>query len=220
MSAGHTEFSGGRNDAAKILGALGFEVAYTGDAESASADGRGRTATEMGQETVREEWARAAREVLLDAARHYRSVVTYGGLAAEVQRRTGITTRQLMQHWIGDVLGRVSAECARRGEPLLSSLCVTAEGSVGPGYVKAVRDAYGEEPEDLDDHAAHERLACHRHFEAPDLPPDGGGPALTRKLAASRERAARQSTPTPRTTATCPTCHLQLPATGVCDDCG
>lgn len=122
-----------------------------------------------------------------------------------------------MHYWIGDVLGRVSADCARRGEPLLSALCVNTEGSVGEGYRGAVIDIRGELVGDVDDHAASERLACYRYFGA-ELPDDGGRPQLTPRIRASRTTArkvAAAASPRP----TCPTCHLQLPATGVCDNC-
>lgn len=218
VAARSSEFSGGRSGAAKVLWALGFEVSEPGD-DPPAAGGAWREASEIGAGAARDAWAAAARDVLLDTARRYHSVVQYKELAAEVQSRTGIRTRQLMHYWIGEVLGQVSDECSRRDEPLLSSLCVNAEGSVGPGYATAARRAYGLTPDDSDGHAARERLACHRHFGAPDLPADGGVPALTPRLAATRARTKRAA-PTPRETATCPTCHMQLPVTGICDTCG
>lgn len=174
----------------------------------------------MGAEASREAWAVVARDVLIASARRYRSVVTYKELAVEVQARTGIRTKQLTHYWIGDVLARVSADSTRRGEPLLSSLCVNAQGSVGPGYAPAVQAAYGRAPADADDHAAQERLACHRHFEAPDLPSSGGVAALTHQVATARARPVRRPVPEPREAPTCPTCHMQMPATGICDTCG
>jgi len=196
-AARSSDFSGGVSGAAKILRRLGFDVtSVIEDVESAKTSESlpRREVSVAGSQNARDAWAEAAREVLLQTARRYHAVLTYKELANEVQLRTGITTRQLIQHWIGDVLGRVSAECSRRGEPLLSSLCVNTAGSVGPGYAVAVQAASGEVPGDLDDHAAHERLACYRHFRAVGLPPDGGVPALTPQLAASRARARRPKT--------------------------
>jgi hypothetical protein len=115
------------------------------------------------------------------------------------------------------VLTRVAAECARRDEPLLSSLCVTTDGSVGASYGPAVLAATGEAPADPDEHAAQERLRCHRHWGA-DLPEGGGVAALTPKLAATRGRE-RKIRAQEKVHAHCPACNLQLPATGVCDDC-
>lgn len=175
-------------------------------------------ATEVGPERARTAWAEAAREVLVDSARRYRTVVTYKELSSQVQHRSGIRTSQLVQHWIGDVLGRVAAECAARGEPNLSSLCVNAQGSVGAGYVAGETSPEGIETGDLDDEAARERLACYLHFDADGLPADGGSPALTPQVAATRSRT-RKAAHAARPVATCPTCHMALPATGVCDEC-
>lgn len=150
-------------------------------------------------------------------ARQYHAVVTYGELADAVQEATGIRTRMLLSNWIGRVLGAVSADCHRRDEPMLSSLCVHADGGVGPGYAEAVIERYGgKAPEDLDQHAAEERLKCYRHFGA-DLPPDGGRPVLTPQVAARRADTKRASRAEDRKV--CPTCHIQLPLSGQCDFC-
>ena len=149
----------------------------------------------------------------------YNALIEYGELAEAVQAESGIRTKMLVHYWIGDVLGRVSRECHRRGEPLLSSLCVHKDGTVGDGYATMLRATNrGETPPDLDMHAAHERLECYRYFGA-TLPDGGGVPTLTPKVAAKRSRATRRrvdETPRP----VCPTCHLALPATGQCDTCG
>ena len=167
--------------------------------------------------------------------------MTYKELAAAVQESTGITTTQLMHQWIGDVLGRVTDECQSRGEPLLSSLCVSVQGSVGQGYADAVEHARGTRPTDPDDHAAHERLECYRHWQAAGLPRDGGTPLRTAhfkpvRRSAPSKPAARKPTPPkaparktvpPRAAAPeakpaarlCPTCFTEMPASGVCDYC-
>lgn len=167
---------------------------------------------------AKEAWAGVARHVLERVASSYNSTITYQELAQQVQDETGIRTRMLVHYWIGDVLGRVARECHGEGLPLLSALCVNAEGSVGDGYGIALAETHGGElPDDLDVQAAAERLECYRRF-ASDLPADGGRPALTPKLAASRaykrQLAARSVPPV-----VCPTCHLQLPLTGICDTC-
>ena len=157
-----------------------------------------RDASEVGSSTARAAWAEAARPVLLEAAGRYRATVTYKKLATAVQQDTGITTTLPMHQWIGDVLGRVTDESQSRGEPLLSSLCVTVQGSVGEGYADAVEHARGTRPADPDDHAAHERLDCYRHWEATGLPRDGGTPLRTahfkpvRKPGASKPAAAQR----------------------------
>ena len=177
----------------------------------------GRTAEEVGLDAARAAWAHVARELLTETAGRYQAVVTHKELGLAVQEGSGITTSQLQHYWIGDVLRRVSQECASRGEPDLSSLCVNSSGSVGDGYRVLVAATTGEEPRDPDAHAARARLACYRHFGAA-MPDNGGAPALTPKLAATRTRA-RKAAQEARPVALCPQCHLALTATGVCDNC-
>jgi hypothetical protein len=160
-------------------------------------------------------WQAAARQTLESVAHHYHGVITYKALAEAVQNSTGIRTRMLLANWIGRVLGAVSADCHRLDEPMLSALCVYADGGVGPGYAEAVIERYGgPAPEDLDRHSAEERLRCYRHFGAP-LPPDGGVPALTPQVAARRRRARHTASPK----RLCSTCNMQLPLSGQCDFC-
>lgn len=218
--AASTEFSGGKFGAAKVLGEMGFEVTQpvASSPEMVPATGTWREVSDVGSQAARDAWGVAARPVLLDVARRYHSVITYSELAVEVQRQTGIRTRQQLQHWIGRVLERVAIACHERAEPNLSSLVVNSTGSVGPGYAAAVRTVSGTEPHDNDEHAAAERLACYRHFEATDLPDDGGAPALSPQLARRRERAKRKATPPPDPQP-CPSCFISLPASGQCDHC-
>jgi hypothetical protein len=198
-----------------------------------------RDVSEVGAEAARDAWAEAARPVLLEAAGRYRALVTYMQLSAAVQAATGITTSLPPARWIGDVLARVTADCHSRDEPLLSSLCVSAQGSVGEAYADAVEEASGTRPEDPDEHAAHERLTCYRHWGAAGLPTDGGTPLRTahfktvRKAAprkpasrptTPRKTAARKTTPAveapaPKPLNLCPNCFTQVPASGICDYC-
>ena len=172
----------------------------------------------LGADESRRVWAEAGREVLVEAAKSYRSVVTSKDLAAAVMDRTGIRTKQQGHYWIGDVLSRISAQNAEADEPLLASLCVNAQGAVASGYAAAVTAARGTAPKDADDHAAQERLACHVHFGAV-LPPNGGTASLTPRLAQSRSRL-RRTTMAERPPTICPTCTMVIPPTGVCDNCG
>jgi hypothetical protein len=222
------DFSGGLEGAVKVLEGLGFEIARP----------EPRDASDIGSAAARAAWAETARPVLLEAAGRYRATVTYKKLAAAVQESSGITTSLPMHQWIGDVLARVTDECQSRGEPLLSSLCVSIQGSVGQGYADAVEHARGSRPADPDDHAANERLDCYRHWQADGLPRDGGTPLRTAHFAIAR-KAARPSTtrpsaprkaparaskpaaeaPAPKPVRLCPTCFTQVPASGVCDYC-
>ncbi|MCW2867774.1 MAG: hypothetical protein JWR20_1962 [Marmoricola sp.] len=154
-----------------------------------------REASSMDYAESRAAWARAARPVLESAAGRYRALVTFTQLSKAIQSDTGITTSQPPAKWLGDVLSRVAAECESRGEPLLSSLCVTAQGSVGSAYAGSVEHARGEAPADPDEHAATERLECYRHWHAAGLPSDGGTALRTAHFAAAAKKA-----PAPRAT--------------------
>ncbi len=225
-----------KDTAARILRELGFRVTTADDPEAVvPLTGAWRDVGEVGADETRDAWAAAGREVLLEAAGRYRATVTPKTLALEVQRRTGIRTRQLPHQWLGEVIGRVAVDGAQRQEPLLASLCVDDFGRVGDGYAVAVLAAGGERPEDPEHHAAHERLACYRHFQAVGLPADGGStaalrpePRATRSAAPRATRSTRTAAakPSPRPTkpadrpvTICPTCFMALPATGVCDYC-
>lgn len=214
-----TEIPRGRDGAAKILRDLGFDVQGPDQPSLAYT-----TAAAVGQEHARATWALAARERLIEAAKVYHSVVTSKELAEFVQRRSLIRTNQLHQHWIGDVLRRVSADCAEKGEPLLSALCVDANGRVGARYITSVQTYRGELVEDPDEHAAVERLECHRHFGA-DLPPGGGVPARTNNLKSKRARttttpkARPKVAPVEKPLVMCPVHFQVVPASGVCDLC-
>jgi hypothetical protein len=202
------QFSGGQQGAAKYLGDLGFDVERaTGKVDAA----------DLGLDEARAAWVTAARDVLLEAAGRYRAVVTHKELAAEIQNRTGINTSQQLRLWLAAVLRGVAEDSAARKEPLISSLCVNDAGSVGEVYGAAVLAARGESPDNNDNHAAQERLECHKFFGA-TLPSDGGAALLTERLAASRSRA-RKVAAAERVIPVCPTCRMALPASGRCDHC-
>jgi hypothetical protein len=116
-AATSSEFSGGKDGAAKILRELGFSVTFVDDQEFAEspATGSWREASEVGSEAARSAWAEAARAVLLEAAGQYHSMVTYKELANQVMYRTGIRTRQLMNYglvtsWAGSRLSHRAEE--------------------------------------------------------------------------------------------------------------
>src|SRR4051812_17896097 len=114
-----------------------------------------------------EQWAVIARQELERVARSYGEVVQYSELADAVQTSTGIRTRKLMRHWIGNVLSNVGADCHARGEPLLSSLCVQKDGTIGDGYGVALVNIYGgDAPDDLDQQTGAEGPRCYQQFGA------------------------------------------------------
>jgi hypothetical protein len=202
------EFRGGKDGAAKRLGDLGFDVEFSGGPVDAA---------DLGEEEARAAWTAAAREVLVGVAGHYRSLVSQKELAAQIQARTGIHSSQALRAWLNEVLDRVARDCADRKEPLLTSLCVNDASNVGERYAAAVRSIRGTTVDNADDHAAQERLECHRFFGAA-LPSDGGTALLPERVAASRSRI-RKIAAAERVIPVCPKCRTAVPATGHCDNC-
>ena len=224
-------------DCALLLRGLGFEVAGP-----ALPPVRWTNAATVGTDHSHATWALAARERLVEAAQDYRSAVTAAELADFVQRRSVIRSTSSTTSWLGDVLLRVATDCADRGEPLLSALCIDGRGRVGASYATSLRVLRGVTPDDVDAQAAEERLACHRHFGA-DLPEGGGEPTVFITQPAPRERAQRApraprtpraatgpatrtrtatpkaAPPPPKPVATCPVHFTVLPPSGVCDYC-
>ena len=166
---------------------------------------------------AKQAWADAARPVLERVAGTYNLYIEYKDLAETVQQDSGITTGVLVHHWIGSVLGAVARERRAPDEPMLTALCVRADGTIGASYGEAVLEREGAVPADLDLHAATERLACYRYFGA-ELPANGGAPTLTRQLRAKRSRVARQPERAPRRQ--CPNCFIEVASSGVCGICG
>ncbi len=207
-AAAWDDFRGGKEGAAKHLDDLGFDVRFGGGPVDAS---------DLGDEEARATWAVAAREVLVGVAAHYRSLITQKELGVQIQARTGIRTSQPLRLWLFDVLQRVARECAEREEPLLPSLCVNDSSSVGERYGAVVRSLRDVAVENADNHAALERLECHKAFGA-ILPADGGTALLPERLAASRSRI-RKIAAAERVIPVCPKCQTALPATGRCDNC-
>ncbi|MCH1867458.1 hypothetical protein [Nocardioides sp. CFH 31398] len=201
------EFNGGRTGAARVLRDLGFDVV----------DQTARDSEDVDPAEARATWAEAARAALLETARHYQTVVSQKVLATAVQDRTGLTSAQPVHLWIGDVLLAVAEDNAARSEPSLPSLCVDERGRAGQRYTRVVKAMTGAVPEDADDHAAAERLRCHQHFGAVDLPSNGGRAAVTPQVA--RARAAAAPSPADRIPQLCPTCFVAVPASGICDAC-
>src|SRR6185437_8999892 len=76
-------------------------------------------------------WTAAAIPELEHVARIYHATITYHDLGELVQDRSGIRTRMLLMNWIGKVLGGAARESHSRGRPLLSSLCIHSDGTIG-----------------------------------------------------------------------------------------
>jgi len=166
-------------------------------------------------------WEPYAVALLTDTATTYNGFVTYKQLGEAVQEQSSIRHKGLLTNWIGSLLARVINHCVKAGTPQLAALCVKEDGTVGEGYRHAVLAASTTSDEldldQLDDHAAKMRLECYRHFGA-KLPPDGGRPDLTPRAKVTRDWKDKQKK-LEEPPAICPTCSMQLPVTGICDDC-
>ncbi len=217
------EFEDGVDRTPHALTELGFTVfpiSATAMKFDRPDNGEWREASEVGTEEAQAAWATHAHEALREVAKRYHGLVTQKELAGLVQMSSGIRTKQQQHYWIGEVLARVARECASQDEPLLSSLCVNADGSVGDSYAVAVTEIRGKKEivGDPDDHAAQERLDCYRHFGA-EMPDHGGRAALVPKYAEARSRLRRTAAQT-KEADVCPNCNMAVPATGDCDNCG
>ena len=170
-------------------------------------------------------WTPAALDVLRETASRYGAVITTSDLADQVVARTGVESPTSRRTWIGDLVEVTALAADRAGDPPLTSLCVTRDGTVGEAYVRVVAATTGDVVKDVEQRAAEDRLLCYRALAA-NLPADGGSPQPARP-SGSRPRstgsrtasAPRTPKPVERPVAVCPTCFTALPATGVCDYC-
>ncbi|CAM3814629.1 hypothetical protein OCAE111667_26835 [Occultella aeris] len=167
-------------------------------------------------------WADAAHDILTEVAGHHLAVITRADLAEQVQSRTGLRTRSPYRTWIGSVLAIVVTRAHAEALPPLTSLVVHRAGG----------DVETEEG------VTQARFACYRRY-ADDIPAevialaDAEVRAKEAEAAeatrARRTRSSSAGTRAPRTRKPvvpeeapkiCPTCFVQLPASGICDDCG
>ena len=174
-------------------------------------------------------WAAEAHEILLGVAAHYNKVIRAGELISRVQASTGVLTDIPATEWLPRVLHQIVHRCHATGEPPLTSLVINAlDGKVGVAYAEVLRlqgltvtNALGRERQ-----AAKARLDCYRAF-AKDVPANATpqlSPALQRVVPPpARARAASRTVlpvvPDKPLNRICPTCFLETPITGECQNC-
>ncbi|MGB3304156.1 hypothetical protein [Gordonia sp. (in: high G+C Gram-positive bacteria)] len=141
------------------------------------------------------EWAQVAREVLIETAGIYGALITQAELGSKVQSETGIRAGGAVRLWVDHLLVAVT-RAQSDGEPLLASLCVRLDQSVGETYLNVLADSGRSKPEDADMDAAIARFACYQSFGA-DIP-EFARPTLAARVA--EKRSKRPSSP-PRKTA-------------------
>lgn len=130
-------------------------------------------------------WIRAGRQVLLMAARQG-SVVSFGDFVDRVEARSGVQGVGYPL-WMHTTLERIADACIKNGEPILSALCVSTDGTVTNGYARSLKK-HGYTNVDLERHASRERQRCYS-YSAPK-------PKPTQKPKPTNRR--------PTTTKTCP----------------
>lgn len=187
------------------------------DAGTATAEDERRT---VGLNEGRPAWSAAAFDVLVETAARYNALVVYSDLAVEVQRRTGLSTRQQQQNWVGKILADVVVRCREEGLPALTALVVRKDdGQVGVGYDMVLKAA-GLEPIhdqlEREEHAAGARLECYRRWCA-DVPADAV-PALSLRMQEAEGRRRRAARPVP-VGDVCTVCFIQKPTSGRCQEC-
>lgn len=135
-----------------------------------------------------EAWATVAREVLIETAGIYGALITQAELGSKVQSETGIRAGGAVRLWIDQLLTAVTRGQAE-GEPLLASLCVRLDQSVGDTYLRVLEVVGRGKPDDVDMDAATVRFACYQSFGA-DIP-QFARPTLAARVA--EKRAIRPS---------------------------
>ncbi len=165
-----------------------------------------------------ERWAQAAVPVLQEVAGTYGNFITYKDLANRVFKETETSTRMLIPNFSSRLLNRVIQICLEQELPALSSLVVNAsDGTVGPGFDAVLRASGRDVPGTVLEReriAAAERLECYRRCGA-EVPADAE-PRLTPVFEA-RVNPPKKAEPKPKPV--CAVHGIQLPATGICDDC-
>lgn len=181
-----------------------------------------------------EAWAEAAVPVLEEVATEPYGFVTVEDFAGRVQERTGFHTELDLVTWTNQVLEIVRRDTLPALPPLTSLVVEAGTGEVGAQYRNADHAPGSMDGKSLMEVASQDRLRC---YQAAGVLPEGARPKVTPlfKLAtftaaidgapvkAARGRRARAAKPVAAvapTPAVCPKCFMQLPVSGVCDNCG
>ena len=187
-------------------------------------------------------WSRAAVDLLQETATEYNRVLTTNEFAEEVQRRAGAWANVTSKTWVRRVLAVVTLKCTKEDWPYLASLVVRpSDGKPGPWYFDVLAETGPGSARDEIHHAAQQRLECYRLHD-PDLPEDAditldplrlrrqvkhldpkGRVAAPKRPASSRHAspAAAQRPPaaSERRGEVCPTCFMEMPVSGPCQNC-
>lgn len=152
------------------------------------------------------EWALHGHDILEEVAPRYGRSITFADLAHEVQRRSGIHTDLAADTWLPDVISEVASRAQEAGEPRLTEF-VEPPGEAPAEVVSAAR------------------LEAHRAYGAKIPDPAAPKRRTTRARATSSASAARTPRPTKPTPVEerrrplCPSCFIEVPDSGICDNC-
>ena len=105
-------------------------------------------------------WIPEARKVLIKAARAD-SVVRFRDFVDRVEGGSGVPGAGYAV-WMHTTLRDLAELCLKRGEPILSALCVNRDGTVAGGYAEAI-EKHGHN--DVEQHAALERQKCYLYYK-------------------------------------------------------
>lgn len=176
------------------------------------------------------EWSLVGWDVLEEVATKWRRTITEARFAVDVQKRSGIITSLPDDAWVPTVLSLVAQRAREDRAPAITAFIVDEQGKLPTSYDEALRlDGLAGGSESMrEQHALDARLMAHRIYGArmpmgastDDLVvatrvpgtrgrPRGTGPAPTTRTVA----------PEPPRAKVCPSCYIQLPATGQCDYC-
>ncbi|WP_432559374.1 hypothetical protein [Granulicoccus sp. GXG6511] len=156
------------------------------------------------------EWTLRATEILTEVAGRYGRTIEYADLGAEVQRRSGILTDMPFAVWLDDVLREVGSRCREAGKPALSLLVDDPDSKVDPTARQSVYESYGAK-------VPRAKTSSSRSPRTRSLGSSNSGS----NTGASRGGTSPKRTvkPAERRRPLCPTCFVELPSTGVCDNC-
>lgn len=181
-----------------------------------------------------EAWAEEAVPLLQEVAAEPYGYLTVEDFAGRIQERTGFHTELDLPTWTGQVLEMVRRDTLPVDEvPPLTSLVVREDtGEVGAQYRNAENTQGSMDAKTLMEVASQDRLACYRVYATV---PEDARPKVTplfklaaytadikgaRKPATGRKKPAAKVVEPEPAPAVCPTCFMQLPASGECDNCG
>jgi len=153
-------------------------------------------------------WTPYAVQTLRATAAQDRPKITYQDLAEAVQRESGVVTSEAAESWVERLLAHVAKSVEASEAAGLVACCVAdlGTGAKAGGRAKAGRTARATKP------GSRATAPAARASAATAL---GGRSAATRAAVAPKRRKAEEEP-----VVVCESCFMQLPANGVCDNCG